>query len=138
MGLFSRKRKIRVPLPPTEDLLRFPKAAPPERIIEPERLKEAVSWEKPLAWEGPSLPKMVMPKPLTIKKPFFLRLSHYQQLLVNLGGMKEKAEQLEQVTENLEKSEFNENADYEDLKNCLKKIHDHLLRLDDLIFLKKR
>lgn len=52
MGLFSRKKKIEVPTPPSEDLLRFPKPSQIEKIIEPEK---------------PSFPLEIPPVPKKIK-----------------------------------------------------------------------
>lgn len=156
MGLFFRKKKIAVPLPPSEDLLKFPK--PSEiKVLKPEareerKIKKAEDIEK-LPFSLPELPKrMGIPSPpfpfkpvfpsrppemfSFIQGPFFIRLQHYQMLLDNLNCIKTKTMDLDQTTERLEKSEFNENKDYERLKNDLKKLHDRLLFMDDLIFKK--
>lgn len=166
MGLFSRKRRIEVPSPPSEDLLRFPKASE-VKVIRPGKIKGPLDMEKaaplpeiPLILKNkvdlmqlkeeisPVLFKPTFPLPLpektfptpperpsfTLKKPVFLRVQDYQVLLGNLRNIKNKTDGLDQTTENLEKSEFNENRDFEHLKSNLKNIHDHLLHMDDTLF----
>ena len=164
MGLFSRKKKIEVPAPPSEDLLKFPKASE-VTVIKPETIKEAVGVEKPapplpeappariskedlvLPKETQEMPSFPPPRPtfplpppetpsFRMKKPFFLRIQDYQKLFDSLSHIRNKTIELDQTTENIEKSGFNENKDYERLKNDLKKIHDRLLFMDDIVFKK--
>jgi len=48
MGLFSRKKKIEAPAPPSEDLLNFPKPSQVEKIIKPDSFPEPQPFpEKP-------------------------------------------------------------------------------------------
>ena len=157
MGLFSRTKKIKVPIPTSDDFLKFPKLPQTGKITEPEKIKSAVGLDSPPQPKEPEekllpppplppkpsqftpLPKPSLPPQptnLTIQKPFFLRIQHYQHLLTNLGGIKNNLTQMGHASEQLSKSEFNENQKYEQLKNHLKKIHDRLLSMDDLIFKK--
>ncbi len=160
MGLFSRKKKVEVPEPPSEDILKFPKPSeikaikpeeqiPQEELPVPEKIKKAVGVEKlpeeletpPHKSELPSLPEPAFPTlpekppfkptPIPLGKPSFLRIQHYQMLLDEMGSIKKNTAHLNQINEHLEKSEYNENKDYERLKNNLKKIHDGLLFIDD-------
>jgi hypothetical protein len=137
MGLFSRKKKVEVPVPPHEDLLRFPKPSQVERVIQPEKVKEAAGIGKPLPPPEEPLPVVSPPleKPVRERQePFFIRIQHYRELIKDLDYVKEKSEKMEKINEELEKSEFNEKKDYESLKNNLKKIHERLLFMDDTIF----
>lgn len=153
MGLFFRKKKAETLLPPSEDLLSFPKSLPREREIRPEKIKEIAGLELPplpqrrgkgeaeikRAKEGARLREEAeeqFPVSPIIKKPHFLRIQEYQKLRENLGEIREWGEKLEALCGSLEKSEFNENKDYESLKNDLKKIHERLLFMDELIFKK--
>lgn len=152
MGLFSKKRKLEVPLPPPDDLLKFPRPHQIEREIKLDEIEEAVGLEK-----VPSpVPEMPLPKRLSrskepfessafptqfasaaiTTKPFFIRVQPYQDLLKDLEKIRSGLSQLDLTSENLEKSEFNENKDYERLKSNLKRIHEELLLIDDLIFKK--
>jgi len=143
MGLFSRKKKIEVPIPPPKNLLKFPKPSQVERVIEPEKIKEAVGIEKPTLPLPESLEKLEKPKltfptppetfPSTIR-PFFIRVQYYQKILDDLDHIKKNTTKLDKTVETLEKSEFNESKNYEKLKNNLKKIHERLLFMDELIF----
>lgn len=160
MGFFFRKKKIEVPAPPSEDILKFPKASEISSI-KPESIKEAVGIEKPslppeippvptkkedlMSFEEipPAPPELTSHSPLpskrpqfVFKKPFFIRMQNYQLLIENLNNIKNKTAELDQTVMDLEKSEFNENKNYERLKNNLKKIHDQLLVMDDTIFKK--
>ena len=157
MGLFSKKKKIEVPIPPSEDILRFPKPTKiEEKIIPPEPKEETPSSspsftpsqlkqvagleeEKPQVEEKitPSLPPSPSFTPSSLSPtPFFIRLQQYQKLLEHLENIKNNIKKLDLLDENLAKSEFNENKNYENLKKELKKIHDRLLYVDDLIFKK--
>lgn len=184
MGLFSRKKKIEVPVPPSEDMLKFPKPSQVEKEILPEKIQEAVGVEEkqelpelpevPTKVSEPELPEtsskfpwgkkkevpkpeeelpapeegeeLGLPKPAPpvfperraphLQKPCFLRVQHYQKLQGDLDTIRINSNELDKVTEYLEKSEFNEGKHYERLKNDLKRIHDRLLFMDDLIFKK--
>ncbi|MBR9683612.1 hypothetical protein GOV03_03660 [Candidatus Woesearchaeota archaeon] len=187
MGLFSRKKKeLEVPAPPSDDILKFPKASqvkvikpmkeltPPEREeLTPmpevpkreseeeelpihEKIKAAVGLKKPSLPvptppfakmdAGPMLPEIPsQPEPsfhphkktvFMVKKPFYLRMQHYQEIFDNLGNVRAKTIEMDKNIQELEKSEFNEHKHYERLKNSLKQIHDRLLAIDDTIFKK--
>jgi len=170
MGLFSRKKKeLKVPAPPSDDVLKFPKPSqdkkvkeekelpPPPEHPSPEKIKEAVGVEKPeeplpeippdkIEEDELPPPKEMLPLPepfspperpsFITKKPSFIRMQNYQMLLDNLNAIKNTTIEMNKLSEDIEKSEFNENKNYERLKNDLKKILDRLLSIDVQIFKK--
>lgn len=153
MWPFSLKKKIPVPQPPSEDLLRFPKPPPLEKEIPLEKIKKKTTSRElppppqaPFGLSFPSSPELPSPfepgpKPIPSLsrpkvKPAFLRVQHYQQILENLDRIKNQVDSLEGLAQSLEKSEFNEDKYYEMLKSSLRKLHERLLFLDDLTFKK--
>ena len=139
MGWFFKKKKVTVPLPEhSSDLLKFPTST---KIPAPEEIKQSVGLEEP-----PTMPDMAMPEqevPSTLPStqiastsayPFFLRVQSYQDLLKDASDIKTHVLELDLTTEKLENSEFNENKNYEKLRKELRKIHERLLYMDDLIF----
>ncbi|MFH1682257.1 MAG: hypothetical protein ABIA37_00520 [Candidatus Woesearchaeota archaeon] len=149
MGLFSRKKKMEVPSPPSDSLLRFPK--PPQREIHPEEIKQAVKMErspeikpkvilppmeKPVTERPMPSPKPQMPRiPFPLAQgPFFLRIQNHQMLMEHMEKIKTRLGELDQTSRDLEKSEFNEHQNYEEFKEELKKIHDRLIFIEGVVF----
>lgn len=153
MGLFSRKRKLEAPAPPSDSLLRFPK--PPQREVHPEEIKQAVKTEKApekkLQVILPTIEKQVQkpvesgtlpsPKPQMPRvpfplahEPFFLRIQNHQLLMEHLEKIKSGLADLDKANQELTCSEFNENKDYERFKEDLKKVHDRLLLIESAVF----
>jgi hypothetical protein len=144
MGLFSRKKK-NVPPPPQEGLLNFPKQPTVEKEILPDNIKQAAGVDKqedivpplpeePIQTEPAPLPQPDVPEGYVLQKPYFARITQYKKLVENLDCIKVEINGMDEITTSLEKSEYNENKDFEKLKSNLKKIHDRLLFVDDLIF----
>src|SRR3989339_1283738 len=138
MGLFSRKKKVDVPLPPSEEILRFPRRLPMEREIlpAPKRMPETERLPKEPEPVQSSFPSQTQVNPNTqlVNQFFFLRMVDYQNLIGNLDNTNLQVQELEHTMNKLEASEFNENRDYEALKSNLKKVHERLLYVDKLIF----
>lgn len=157
MRLFSRKKKVEIPSPPSDDLLKFPKPShlrkevtpqeikkitgitpPPKKVDVPKNASEQI--QKPVEQELSEIPlEKMVPKriPFPIQKPtspFFIRVQHHNQVLDDLEIVKNKLSGLEKLNQNLEKSESSENNNYDDLKDELKKIHDRLTFIDGQIF----
>lgn len=142
---FFRKKKVTVPIPEhSDDLLQFPQSS--SRRSVPDEIKQSVGLEEP-----PQLPDMDLsvepetsfssasiPQPLAnqMTYPFFLRVQSYQDLVKDTSDVKTHMLELDLTTEKLENSEFNENKHYENLKKELRKVHERLLFMDDLIFKK--
>ncbi len=140
MGWFFKKKKVTVPLPEhSDDLLKFPESS--SKIPAPEEIKQSVGLEEPpqmpdmAPMEEPSLgvPK-TFSAPTAPAYPFFLRVQSYQELLKDASDIKTHVLELDLTTEKLENSEYNENKNYEKLRKELRKIHERLLYMDDLIF----
>jgi len=139
---FFKKKKVTVPIPENhEDLLQFPQSS---RRAMPEEIKKSVGLEEP-----PQMPDMGLPEeskpglgstspPQTFQTayPFFLRVQSYQELIKDTSDIKTHVLELDLTTEKLENSEFNENKNYEKLNRELRKVHERLLFMDDLIFKK--
>ena len=145
---FFKKKKVTVPIPENhEDLLQFPRSSSKRTI--PEEIKKSVGLEEP-----PQMPDMALPEEPTLgigaapaktvtpapnyqtAYPFFLRVQSYQELIKDTSDIKTHVLELDLTTEKLENSEFNENKNYEKLKRELRKVHERLLFMDDLIFKK--
>ena len=143
MGWFFNKKKVIVPLPEhSDDLLKFPE--PTAKSIAPETIKQSVGLEEPPQMPDMSSPENLapgrgrVPTPVVQERayPFFLRVQDYQELIKDASDIKTHVLELDLTTEKLENSEFNENKNYEKLKRDLRKIHERLLYMDDLIFKK--
>ena len=149
MGLFSRRKKLDVPLPPSEDVLRFPRSSEIARRIEPEKIKEAVGLQEPKPEEllppehqgkelDSTFPEETAMSQRTFfidaKKPFFLRMQTHQEIYKNALEMKNNSLELSEVTNEITDSEYNDDRQYEKLKNSLKRVHDKLLQVDEAIF----
>jgi len=160
MGWFFKKRKTEVPLPPTEDLLDFPQKASSGKRIEPIRKKElplpkpkdytfpqkikaAVRTSSDLPLPPELIERSLKKESIMVKHPaignkrnFFIRVHDYQEIIVNLEDIGSNSLEIEKANKRLDQSEFNENKSYENLKNNLKRIHDRLLLIDDIVFKK--
>jgi len=157
--LFKKKVVPRVPFPGgrpfDEKELRFAPSAPRERVIEPEQPKQMGGFGKPLSFpdnfdmhlEGMEVtePKLAV-APMNVAGysqkvakseefgPTYVKVEVYQHLLGEIDGLKTSLSSLAEVSRNLEKSEYNEEASFEKLKRDIKSIHDKLLHVDKRLF----
>src|SRR3989344_6561324 len=151
--LFGKKKVPRVPLPPgrfrDEGSLSFPNKVPVEKVIQPEAIKAAVGLKKPFAFseeeenlEGsrplPSFSSGLSSKPSmpmkTAEEPLYIKMEVYQRILGELEGLKTNLSNLNNLTKELEKSEFNEEHNFDKLKVDVKVMHDRLLQADKILF----
>ena len=164
MGWLFGKKKPKVPLPeghPVEGSLRFPNAPPSGKVIEPDKVKEAVGLEQGVppaeSEEMPDFPSQEMEMAPqqdvgTISEettsrdmerqsfsrasddPLYIKVDVYQHILGEIDDLKLELSHLSETQRLLEKSEFNEEANFEQLKKTVKNIHDRLLQVDKTLF----
>ncbi len=134
--------------------LRFPASAPAERVIQTEQVKEAVGLAS--AKEFPSLEEPEMLKPLPSLRmaprpalletpleepetentsvPLYLHVDVYKQILDAMTGIRGHLVELQEANKHLEKSEYNEEHNFDRLRKSVKSIHDRFLHMDKIIF----
>ena len=154
MGWMFKKKKVipKVPLPPgrfmEEGSLKFPNKAPTEKIIEPEHVKNAAGIKKPLFPQAPQNVEMPLPNPIEappnlapspsvsvdMEEPLYVKVEVYQKILGELDNIKVNLSTLNHLTKELEKSEFNEEHNFNKLKGEVKVMHDKLLQADKILF----
>ncbi len=146
MGWLFGKKKSQVPFPPgrplDEGALRLPGRIGRERIIEPERIKAAAGLESPLPFpeEEPESQDDVPTANVTSafpqlkKKPLYLNVRIYQQLLGEMDNIKAKVAELQQLNQALETSEYNEENNFTKLRRAVHSVHDQLLQIDKSLF----
>ena len=154
--LFGKKKVVpKVPLPPgrfmEESSLSFPNKVPVEKVIIPEHVKKAAGVKKPMFPEEPSRLKMPVPKPIKapdfptkfmpqpmvvrdMEEPLYVKVEVYQKILGELQDIKAELSTLNSLTKDLEKSEFNEEHNFNKLKGEVKVMHDKLLLADKILF----
>ena len=154
--LFSRKKKVpQVPFPearaPGPDTLRFPERTK-ERVIVPEEVKSAAGLREEKKFmpdqeeqemeglddseELPELPPAPRaPAPITSSgEPLYVKVDVYQRILGEIGSLKGYLNELGETNRILENSEYNEEANFDQLRKSMKAMHDRLLQADKIIF----
>ena len=152
--LFGKKKVPRVPLPPgrfmDEGSLNFPNKVPVEKVIQLENTKAAVGPKKPFAFSEeeplgrskflPNFPSTsnLAPKPIVplkvVEESLYMKMEVYQRVLGELEGLRTNLSKLNNLTKELEKSEFNEENNFDKLKVDVKVVHDRLLHADKVLF----
>ena len=153
--LFGKKKVPRVPLPQgrfmDEGSLSFPNKVPVEKVIQPNNVKVTVGPRKPFAFSEeeetlgrfrnvPNFPSTsnLTPNPVVSMKvaeePLYIKMEVYQRILGELEDLKTNLNKLHNLTKDLEKSEFNEENNFDKLKVDVKVVHDRLLHADKLLF----
>ena len=144
---FSRKNKVpKVPFPEgkllNEDELRFPEQSS-DKEMEPESIKKAAGL-KPLEAEELPLEKKPIKKlakdipvpipPRVKKEPLYVKVDVYQRIIGELDSLKTNLNNLSKINNNLEGSEYNEEANFDKLRRSMKNLHDRLLQVDKILF----
>ncbi len=153
--LFGKKKVPRVPLPPgrfmDEGSLSFPNKVPVEKVIQPEKIKSGAGSRKPFAFSEeeetlgrprtvPNFPSTsnLTPNPVVpmkvVEEPLYVKMEVYQRILGELESLRTNLNKLHILTKELEKSEFNEENNFDKLKVDVKVVHDRLLHADKLLF----
>ena len=146
MGWLFGKKKPQVPFPSgrplDEGALRLPGRIRGERTIEPDRIKAAAGLELPLPFPEEELesrdelptPSSTSAFPQVKKKPLYLNVHIYQQLLGEMDTIKAKVAELQQLNQTLEASEYNEENNFTRLRRAVRAVHDQLLQIDKSLF----
>ncbi len=157
--LFADKKKVapRVPFPMGKSLddksLRFSAPTSMEREIQPDRVQEAVGYNQPMNFpsafdqEQTPLPQNVLgrsspiqndvPRPVTEAQssgPMFMKVDVYQLVLNEVDGLKGVLGELQEANRALEKSEYNEEHNFEKLRKTMRGVHDRFLQVDKKLF----
>lgn len=150
MGWLFGKKKPQVPFPegaPIEErALRFPSSSYGEKIIEPARVKEAAGiaeemelpeeeeLPKPVKGSAPLPLEPTFPSEFMNREPLFLHINVYRQILAEMSSIRAHLAELQETNKKLEKSEYNEEHNFERLRRAVKSMHDRLLQIDKVIF----
>ena len=154
MGWFGSNKKVvpRVPFPqgkPIDDKsLRFSMPSTGDRVIEPEQIKQAVGYSKLYTFpEEVQLPSSMastsslMPQTVptgervvTQVGPMFTKVEVYSHVLEEVDALKATLGGLQETSRMLEKSEYNEEHHFEQLRRSIRGVHDRLLQMDKKLF----
>jgi hypothetical protein len=160
MGWFFKKKKSSTPVPQPNRALSeehalnlSQKKNEPEKVIRPAELKAAAGvGPKAMAAPEPegqmpemptNLPAAQVPSsmPGTVKQPMrfsndpiYLPVASYRKILGELDEIKYGLARLGELNKNLEKSEYNEEKDFNKMRLAVKNVHDKLLNADDILF----
>jgi hypothetical protein len=159
MGWFFKKKKSSTPVPlpnralSEEHALNLSqKKNEPEKVIRPAELKAAAGvGPKDMAAPDPegqmpemptNLPPAQAPsttpgaqKPMRFSSdPVYLAVANYRKILGELDEIKYSLVRLGELNKNLEKSEYNEEKDFNKMRLAVKNVHDKLLSADDVLF----
>ena len=157
--LFADKKKVapRVPFPMGKLLddrsLRFSAPTSMEREIQPDRVQEAVGYNQPMNFpsafdqEQTPFPSNVPPKSSQMQRdiprpemdtqasgPMFMKVDVYQLVLNEVDGLKGVLGELQESNRLLEKSEYNEEHNFEKLRKTMRGVHDRFLQVDKKLF----
>ncbi len=155
MGWFGSNKKMvpRVPFPqgkPIDDKsLRFSMPSTGDRVIEPEQIKQAVGYSKLYTFPGDvQLPSSMgsssslMPQAIPTGEgippsqvgPMFAKVEVYSHVLEEVDALKATLGGLQETSRMLEKSEYNEEHHFEQLRRSIRGVHDRLLQMDKKLF----
>lgn len=160
MGWFFKKKKSSTPVPQPnralseEHALNFSqKKNEPEKVIKPAELKAAAGLgPKEMAAPEPknqvpempaNLPNAQIPsstpgaakQPMRFSNdPIYLPVGSYRKILGELDEIKYNITQLAELNKRLDKSEYNEEKDFNKMRLAVKNVHDKLLNADDVLF----
>ena len=67
-------------------------------------------------------------------EPLYIKVDVYQRLLGKLEELKSGILKLNEIDRKLEKSEYNEENNFNKVKRLVKSMHDNLLQVDEIIF----
>ncbi len=159
--LFGKKKAVPVPKVPFPqgrladgETFSFPKRQASPKTIEPDMLKEAAGIEGTFGAEkeersissqdklmAQQLPKAVRVPTPPIRRPFseereplFIKVDVYQRILGEMEELKTVLTHINAASNQLERSEYNEENSFEKLKKAVKIAHDRLLQVDKIIY----
>jgi hypothetical protein len=158
--LFGDNKKVvpKVPFPMGKSLddksLRFSAPKSTEREIQPDRVQEAVGYSQPMSFqtafgqEQAPLPRNVLQKNVSKQEevlpqpveevqatgPMFVKVDVYQLILDEVDGLKGVLGDLQEANRLLEKSEYNEEHNFEKLRKTMRGVHDRFLQVDKKLF----
>lgn len=141
--LFGKKKEV--PFPEgkmvNENALKFSVHGGGEKVIEPDRIKEAAGVEKPFFFNreraeespAPHFPLEAPPVAGSVS-PLYIKVDVYQHMLGELQELRGKLNDLHQLHQHLETSEYNEEHNFVKLRRAVKSMHDTLLQVDKVLF----